>query len=276
MDKKFEFAPNLALGQHFIANDAMISKMTKFVGRNSVVIEIGPGFGKLTEALSLKAKKIYAVEIDKRFTRNLNQIVKKHNNIKLIFGDATTNILDKIPEINNKNVIIVSNLPYHITEPIITKMVKYRNLNLVLMVGKKFGLQAQVEDPENPNYNELSFICQSFYKIEKIADVPRVSFLPVPNTDSIILKLTPKEIDPKDNLYDYIVQNLVLAQKYGGQIKNILMKIFILASDKTLTKNQAREKVEKLNLKNEILSKSFAQLNNKEIQSLATELKRIK
>jgi len=256
-DKNFK--PNPLLGQHFISDNSVLNILSRTVEKDSTVIEIGAGTGRLTEVLSQNAKKVIATEIDKRFEKPLEELAKKHNNVEVLFGDALSGILDGvIKKESGKNVWIVSNLPYHITEPFINKIVRFPKIKMILMVGKKFGIQSQLKNPEDPNYSELSFVCNAFFNISKIAEVTKEAFWPVPGTDSIILKFSPKaQIS--------VNQKLILSQKYGGMIKNVLMKVF----DKNITKNEARRKVRAIGLPDEILNKSFSQLNNNEVKVLA-------
>lgn len=258
MSFSFDFDPNL--GQHFIVDPKILKIMTSPINRNDTVIEIGAGPGTLTSLLAKKAKKVIAIEIDKRFETILKKIQKNHNNIQIIIGDA-------LDQNFSKATYIISNLPYNITEPFLNKLAGYKNLKARLMVGQKFATHALISDPLDPNFTELSFLCSSFFEVRKIAKVPKVYFNPVPKTDSLIIDLKPKKGSP-------IAQNLFLSQTKGSKIKNFLMNGFILLNKKT-TKNEARKMVSSLNLPIEILEKSFSQLNNDEVRLLASKLQEI-
>lgn len=256
------FIPYPLLGQHFIINDSFPKLMADNLPAGVTVIEIGPGMGQLTEVLCKKTEKVIAIEIDKRFQKLLTTLKGKYKNLEIVFGDALSGTLDEIIKKNKgKNIWIVSNLPYHITEPFINKVVRFPKIKMILTVGKKSGIQSQIKDPNNVNFSELSFVCNAFFDITKIADVPKEVFWPAPDTNSVILKFLPK-------IQTSINQKLILSQKYGGLIKNVLMKIF----SKNMTKNEARSKVKSLSLPDEVLRKSFSQLNNSEVQMLAKSL----
>lgn len=260
----FKSPPNPNLGQHFLIDRKVLAIMTRGVTNRNEITEIGAGSGILTEALAKKAKTVKAFEIDTRFEKSLRQLQKKYKNIKIIFGDATKTKFDK-------NVFIISNLPYHITEPFLNNIIHFKVSKMRLMVGDKFGRIAQTSDPKDPNFSELSLLCKSFFAVKEIAKVSKNSFNPKPRTDAVILEFIPKKVDPDKDRADFIGQRLIFSQKKGSKLKNFLMNALIL-SDKRLTKNQARQSVKKLDIAGEILEKSFAQLNNEEIRNLAQAL----
>jgi len=276
--KKGSVTPNLNLGQHFIQNNKFLEKMVSILDKNSLVIEVGPGMGQLTTFLAKKVKKVIAIEIDKRFQKYLLPISKKFKNVEFIFADVLSSTFDSVIVQNKKrfnSIFIVSNLPYHITEPFITKLA-FLNLPAILMVGKKFGYQSQITNPNDEHFTELSYICKSFFDIHKISDVPKSAFWPIPKTDSVILKLDPKR---KRTDIDYIGQKIILSQKHGGLVKNVLMNTIIeleATHNSIITKNLARDIVNRLKLNNDILNKSFSQLNNTEVKILSSSINKAK
>ena len=270
--------PNPNLGQHFTVDGRILKKMVSGIDDRTVVVEIGPGQGQLTEELSSVAKKVIAIEVDFQFKLDLLRLQKRCKNVHVIFEDALK-VIDDIMATEkkaNSKLRIISNLPYHITEPFVNKMIGFSNFEAVLMVGKKFGYQSKISDPNDPNFNELSYICRSFFKITKIADVSKEAFSPVPKTDSVILKFVPKSRKIDVGKVDFISQYLILGQKHGVLLKNALMKAFQIFEKQSTgtyqTKNSARTTVESLKLPAEMLVKSFAQLNNEEVKTLASVL----
>lgn len=280
--KKYGILPNSLLGQHFLIDNYYLDIISRDVLRDSIVIEIGPGLGQLTKVLSHKARKVIVIEIDNKFFLPLKQIFKDSKNVEIIIGDALSSILDTIiskeSKLNN-NIEIISNIPYHITEPLITKLA-FLNIKCILMVGKTFAYQAQISNPNEKDFSGLSYICSSFFNVKRIVDVPRESFWPIPRTDSAILEFNPRKIKMPEHLSFYLGQNLILKQKHGGLIKNVLIEIFIELGktiiNQNLTKNQARVIVSNLNIPSELINKPFSQLNNKEIKTLATLLEKAK
>jgi len=286
MDKKFvtneifrinKIIPNEKLGQHFIVNRKYLNLMADGIDKDTIVIEIGSGFGQLTEALTIKAKRVIAIEIDKRFKRSLYDLAKKYKKLELIFDDALKVPFDKLIDkklIRRGRVMVIANLPYHITEPLFNKMLHYPNIKMRLMVGKKFGYQAQTKNSEDLHFTSLSFLIRSFYDVNQICEIPKSAFNPQPKTDSMILDFLPKKMNLDDKV-DFLCRGLFLFQKYGTQVKNALMNNIISRSrmlDETLTKNMARDIVRNLNIPEEILQKPFSQLSNDEIRILSSKL----
>ncbi len=263
---------NLRLGQHFMVSPAVLQLIVKKVPDNSVVIEIGAGTGNLTEVLAKKTRKVIAIEIDERFKADLIKKRQRHRNIEIVIGNVLSADMEKLIKKESKSkhpVYIVSNLPYHIVEPFITKSARW-GLKMILTVGKKFGFQSRITDPTNSAFSELSFITRSFFNVAQIAYVPKSAFSPPPNTDSMILEFSPKK-QPL-TAADFTAQKLIIEQKHGGLIKNALMEaIIILNKTKgiSLTKNESRAQVAGLELPDQISQKSFAQLTNEEIRELA-------
>lgn len=250
--------PNPVLSQHFIDDPKTLKIMASLVARNDAVIEIGAGAGNLTKLLAQKAKKVIAIEIDRKFESPLIKLQREYKNIDLIFDNALNIDFGKAN-------LLVSNLPYNITEPFLNKLAKYKKLKSRVMAGQKFAEHALLTDPDDPNFTEISFLCSSFFDVKKIADVPKKLFNPAPKTDSVIIDLVPK----KGNI---LAQNLFLSQEKGSKIKNFLMNGLIILNKK-MSKNEARKIVSDLKLPSVILDKSFAQLNNEEVRTLAAKLR---
>jgi 16S rRNA (adenine1518-N6/adenine1519-N6)-dimethyltransferase len=273
-NKSNSIVPNLKLGQHFIKDQQYLNKITSLLDKESLIIEVGPGMGQFTKVLAKKSKKVIAIEIDNRFRKYLLPISKKNKNIEVVFADALSKTFDSIILKNKKkfhSTVVVSNLPYHITEPFITKLA-ILNLPAILIVGKKFGYQSQIVNPKEEYFSELSFICKSFFDIEKITNIPKTAFWPIPKKDSVIIKLVPKKIKTDS---EYIGQKIILSQKHGGLIKNVLMNAIIQiksTQNSKITKNQARNITKRLKIDNSILNKAFSQLNNNEVKKVAISI----
>lgn len=271
---KYNIVPNPKLGQHFMVDEKYLDKISSQIDKQTTVIEVGPGTGVLTEVLALKAKKVIAIEIDKQFVDCLKQLERSNKNLKVVFGNALSNLVDNLvnqEKRKKESLLVVSNLPYHITEPFIKKLAELE-VEAVLTVGKKFGYQARINDPHDPNFTELSYVCRSFFNVKKLYDVSKDAFYPIPKTDSVVLLFTPKSLDKSVNTSSRIGKEIILNQKHGGLIKNVLMNILIRLkknSNIKITKNESRSIIKELKLDEKLLSKSFGQLNNNEIKSLA-------
>lgn len=161
------------------------------LSKKDVVLEIGPGTGILTLELAKYAKKVIAVEKDKRLCEMLN--ARNAGNVRIINAD----ILDyKLQAISYK---LIANLPYYITSPVIRKFLETDKPPqlMVLMVQKEVA-QRIVAKP--PHMNLLAIAVQFYARPEIISYVSKESFWPVPKVDSAIIKIVPRpipEIDTK-------------------------------------------------------------------------------
>jgi 16S rRNA (adenine1518-N6/adenine1519-N6)-dimethyltransferase len=106
-----EIKRNLNIGQHFLINKKIIKKEIEEsnISKRDSVIEIGAGEGILTEEIAKRAKEIIVFEVDKRYSKKLDLLVKKYKNLKIIYDDAFNYSWKGC----NK---IVSNIPYFISE----------------------------------------------------------------------------------------------------------------------------------------------------------------
>lgn len=184
-------------GQNFLKDsrivDAIVSKSD--IDKDTLVIEVGPGSGALTCELAKKAGKVICFEIDESLKEILDTNLKLYDNVQVIYGDFLDAEVNKIlKEYNYSKKIMVANLPYYITTPIVTKVIE-DNIDvsrLVIMVQKevaeRFSAKAGTKD-----YNSLTIFLNYYFDIKKIINVPRNCFYPVPNVDSAVVSMNRKD-----------------------------------------------------------------------------------
>jgi Dimethyladenosine transferase (rRNA methylation) len=184
--------------QIFIKNEKVIERIIDAAELNDkdVVLEIGSGDGRMTGHIAKKAKKVYAVEKDLYLLDESKMNLVDIKNIDFINADI---LKMDIPNDVNK---IVSNLPYNISSPITEKLIYFMN-NVrgslaVLMYQKEFG-DRMVAFPGLRDYSMLSVFVQYCMNVEKVMDVSKANFRPVPAVDSIVIKMRPKEIKIDDD-----------------------------------------------------------------------------
>ena len=207
--------------QHFMIDVEVAKNIVSFldIKENEKVLEIGSGKGVLTQFLK---GNITIVEVDKKLCKRLKE---KFPNIKII----NANILDY----NGNFDKIISNVPYSICEPLMNKLVKTNFKKAILTVPDKF-LEKGV----------LNLVMKHFFEINKIIDINKHAFYPVPKVDSKVLEIKHKKLNLKEEL-----------------LKNIYIQ-----SDKKL-KNVLKEKI---NL--EFLEKRIYQMNFNEWEKLVNAL----
>lgn len=191
-----KFYPKKSLGQNFLTNPHIVEKIieTADLTGDETVVEVGPGFGILTEELLKCVKKVIAIEKDAALFDFLSEKFKNQidsGKIELIHGDAL-----KIP-LPKKPYSWIANIPYSITSPLLDHFIRENPANLpqraVLLVQKEV---AQKLCAKPPRMNVLALHVQTFGYSKIIADVSRANFKPAPKVDSAIIKIdfpkTPK------------------------------------------------------------------------------------
>jgi len=194
------FTPHKALGQNFLRSQKTVRQIIEAakIMPSDVIIEIGPGLGALTLPLAQKAKKIIAVEKDKRIAQVLKQMLKSNNtkNVEIINGDA---LKSQISNLKSQNYIsnlktakykVVANLPYNIATAVIMKFLEADNppALMVVMVQKEVGQRLCAKPP---HMNKLAVFAQLYSQPKIIGYVSRKCFYPKPKVDGAILKIIP-------------------------------------------------------------------------------------
>ncbi len=195
---KYNFKLKKRYGQNFIIDENIIEAIIQKskIDQETLIIEVGPGAGALTNKLALVAKRVLTYEIDINLKEILDINLKEHNNITIIYEDfLKADILKEIKKYQYQKVYLVANLPYYITTPIIIKIMKEipEIEKIIIMVQKEIGDRFQAK-PGTREYNSLSVLIDYFYDVKRLLNIKRTVFIPQPNVDSIVLELKRKEI----------------------------------------------------------------------------------
>ena len=184
---KFDY--NKSLGQNFLKDNNIINKISDSINpsNNDLIIEIGPGAGALTKELVKKGSDVICFEIDKRLESVLNEI--DTNNLKVIFEDFLKVDLKKYIDKKYERLFFVGNLPYYITTAIINKIVEETNsYEITIMIQKEVALRFMA-NPHTRDYSSISVFLQYNFDIEKVCNVSKNCFEPIPKVDSMVIKL---------------------------------------------------------------------------------------
>lgn len=206
-----------SFGQNFLTDTNILQKIvdTAEIDKNVNVIEIGPGIGALTEFLAENAAEVMAFEIDERLVPILEDTLRDYDNIKVINEDVLkADLQTRVKEFKNPNlpIKVVANLPYYITTPILMHLIesKIPFAEFVVMMQKEVADRISAE-PNTKAYGSLSIAVQ-YYMTAKVAFVvPRTVFVPAPNVDSAILKMTRREqplVEVKDEDFFFRVSKI--------------------------------------------------------------------
>ena len=193
--QKYNFSFQKKFGQNFLIDTHVLDKIIQSanITEDDMVLEIGPGIGTMTQYLAQAAGKVIAVEIDKNLIPILEDTLSGYDNVRVINEDVLKLDLKKLAdeENNGKPVKVVANLPYYITTPILMHLIesKIPFSEFVVMMQKEVADRISAE-PNTKAYGSLSIAVQ-YYMTAKVAfAVPRTVFVPAPNVDSAILKMT--------------------------------------------------------------------------------------
>ena len=190
---EYGFVFKKGLGQNFLSSQEVLEGIASAAEiKDGGVIEIGPGFGVLTNELAKCAKKVVALEIDQRLIPILSDTLSEYTNVKIINQDILKTDVKKIieDEFDGMRVSIAANLPYYITTPIITGLLENHLPieNLVVMVQKEVA-DRLTASPSSKNYGSISILCQYYTEPELLQIVPAEMFVPPPKVDSAVVKM---------------------------------------------------------------------------------------
>jgi len=182
-----------AKGQNFLIQRWVPEQIAEKAGVDDTagVLEIGPGIGPLTQQLCLRAKKVCAVELDKRLAPILQQTVGEFQNLQIIWDDVLNqNIPALIAEkFTGLRPMACANLPYYITSPILSALLEADCFDSVTVMVQKEVAQRIEAQPGSEDYSAFSVFCQYYAEPEILFDVPAHCFLPQPKVTSAVIHL---------------------------------------------------------------------------------------
>ncbi len=184
-------------GQNFIYDINIINKIISYAGidKNTLVIEIGVGAAKMTNQILNLCGFLIGYEIDNTLEPIIEEELKSKNNKKIIYDDFLKRIISEdIKNIDYKRIVVVSNLPYYITTPIIQKLIDdgIKIEKMVLMVQKEVA-DRFCAVPNTREYNSLTIFLNYYFNIKRVMSVPKEVFTPRPKVDSTVLLFETKD-----------------------------------------------------------------------------------
>jgi 16S rRNA (adenine1518-N6/adenine1519-N6)-dimethyltransferase len=207
--------PSKARGQNFLidGNILRIIVETADVRRDETILEVGPGLGVLTAELVARAKRVIAVEKDRRLCEYLRQ---RFPRIELIEGNAVEVVLPVCDK-------VVANLPYGISTPILERFVegKHKPRRMVLTLQREVA-QRLAAAPRHKDYGALTLFTQLHYHVSIVHVVSRHSFFPEPNVESAVVVLDRR--DPRVKLLPGAPFHQIVRQGFS-QRRKMLRKL---------------------------------------------------
>ena len=199
---KYGFSFKKSLGQNFLIDPNILRNIVSHANltEESGAIEVGPGIGALTEHLARAAKKVVSFEIDQRLLPVLEDTLSPYDNVKIVHSDilkadVVKVIEEEMPGIND--IMVVANLPYYVTTPILMKLLNDRLpiRGFVVMMQKEVADRITAK-PGTKEYGSLSIAIQYYCTAEVAMIVPKTVFMPQPNVDSAVIRLIKHDKPP--------------------------------------------------------------------------------
>ena len=191
-----------AKGQNFLIARWVPERIAEEAGVDATagVLEIGPGIGPLTQQLALRARKVCAVELDKRLEPILAMTVGEFSNLEIIWDDVLKQDIPQlvVEKFSGLRPMACANLPYYITSPILSCLLEAECFQAVtVMVQKEVALRIAAK-PGTADYSAFTVFCQYYAQPEILFDVPAHCFLPQPKVTSAVVTLKTYETCPWD------------------------------------------------------------------------------
>ncbi len=227
---KYGFSFKKSLGQNFLIDPNILRNITEYAGlsKDTGAIEIGPGIGALTEHLARTSGKVVAFEIDQRLIPILDDTLSPYNNVKIVNEDILEADVKAIISEEFKgyeDIMVVANLPYYVTTPIILKLLIERLpiRGICVMLQKEVGARISA-NPGTKEYGSLSIAIQYYTEAEMVMTVPKTVFMPQPNVDSAVIRLTKREkpaVDVIDEDFFFTITRSSFAQRRKTILNNL-------------------------------------------------------
>lgn len=180
--------PKKRLSQNFLINDRVLDKIIQYalINKSDKVLEIGAGLGFLTERLAKKAGQVIAVEIDPKLVKILIKRLHKYKNVIILEGDV---LKIETPEFNK----VVSIPPYSISSPLLFWLFR-KNFEIAVLTFQEEFARRLVAPVNTKDYGRLTVSVYCHAEIELLEPVPKEYFWPIPEVNSIIVRLKPRRM----------------------------------------------------------------------------------
>lgn len=268
--KKYQFSFQKKFGQNFLIDEHVIHKIIRGaqVTKEDFVLEIGPGIGTMTQYLAEEAREVAAVEIDRKLIPISGETLSAYDNVTVINEDILkVDIAALAMEKNGgKPIKVVANLPYYITTPIIMGLFESHVPidNITVMVQKEVADRMKV-GPGSKDYGALSLAVQYYAEPYLVANVPANCFIPRPNVDSAVIRLTRHEKPVVDVDNEGLLFNMIRASfnQRRKTLQNGLKNSDLISASKEAIMDSIREAGLPETVRGEALTlEEFARLAN--------------
>jgi 16S rRNA (adenine1518-N6/adenine1519-N6)-dimethyltransferase len=226
--KKYDLKIKKQYGQNFLIDDNIVRKIAETIDPEpkATVIEIGPGLGSLTKHLSHRFEKVLCYEIDSQMVDILRQELHEDNIYIIHQNFLKSNIKDDIDAFApNNRVVVIANLPYYITTPILIKILEEAPfISEILVMMQKEVADRICGKPSTKDYNSLSVLIQFLTEPKKLFNISPKSFIPSPDVDSSVVLIKRKESFAEDVIdldYFYRFNRTIFQQRRKTIVNNL-------------------------------------------------------
>jgi 16S rRNA (adenine1518-N6/adenine1519-N6)-dimethyltransferase len=254
------YRPLKRLGQNFLANKHIASRVVSTAELTTCdsVLEPGAGYGTLTHLLGEKAGRVLAVEKDRRLVSHLRKEFENSPNVQVIEGDV---LKIPLPQFNK----VVGTPPYVLSSKLILFLTKKKFELASLVFQKEFG-ERLLAEAGTAEYGRLSITAQRSLAIRPVMNIPSTAFRPRPKVDSILLRMSPNEVNSAVNeeLFEELVRGLF------NQRRRVVRSSFLQFLSKKIGREKARAGLEALTLP----EKRVFQLTISDLEEICLQLSR--
>lgn len=273
---KYSFAFQKKFGQNFLIDSNVLESIIRGaeITKDDFVLEIGPGIGTMTQYLCEAARQVVAVEIDKMLIPILEDTLSEYDNVEVINQDVLKVDIKSLAEEKNngKPIKVVANLPYYITTPIIMGLFESGVPidSITIMVQKEVADRMQT-GPGSKDYGALSLAVQYYATAKVILNVSAICFMPRPNVDSAVIKLT-RHKEPTVNVADEKLMFKIIRASFN-QRRKTLVNGLKNSPELSFSKEQIVKAIEKIGKPETIRGEALTLEEFAELANAFTELK---
>ena len=273
---KYSFAFQKKFGQNFLIDSNVLESIIRGaeITKDDFVLEIGPGIGTMTQYLCEAARQVVAVEIDKMLIPILEDTLSEYDNVEVINQDVLKVDIKYLAEEKNngKPIKVVANLPYYITTPIIMGLFESGVPidSITIMVQKEVADRMQT-GPGSKDYGALSLAVQFYATAKVILNVSATCFMPRPNVDSAVIKLT-RHKEPTVNVADEKLMFKIIRASFN-QRRKTLVNGLKNSPELSFSKEQIVKAIEKIGKPETIRGEALTLEEFAELANAFTELK---
>ncbi len=267
---KYGFTASKRFGQNFIRDRKVLEDIVTASGidKSESAVEIGPGIGVLTEFLAESAKKVYAIEVDRKLIPILQDTLSRYDNVEIINQDIMKTDLTALTD--GKPFRIVANLPYYITTPIIMSLLEARVpcKSMTVMVQKEVG-ERMTASPKNKSYGALTLAVDYYTEAKIVRKVPAGCFIPAPKIDSVVVNMKLRKEPPVEVMDEKLLFSIIRGS--FNQRRKTLVNALTGYAGLDIPKDHIMKAIETIGFKpsvrgEELSLKEFAELTNALLQ----------